>query len=179
MHYNAGSQSPGYSNAIFSELYSNVICNSYTMGCLPVRGDNPRAFFFYTIYICIDLADDETFRAEVGNGGIKIHISTWGAKLQSNNITYKYILAAFPIHINAIRMWLSIKYFRGYSSEFPNYYVLKIPKIGLTSAKSVDPDEMQHYAAFHLGLHCLPKNPFRVSSIQWAKALPIFNKHLL
>ena len=60
--------------------------------------------FFYTIYICIDLADDETFRAEVGNGGIKIHISTWGAKLQSNNITHKYILAAFPIHINAIRM---------------------------------------------------------------------------
>ena len=23
--------------------------------------------------------------------------------------------------------------------------------------KSVDPDEMQHYAAVHLGLHCLPK----------------------
>ena len=22
---------------------------------------------------------------------------------------------------------------------------------------SVDPDEMQHYDAFHLGLHCLPK----------------------
>ena len=26
---------------------------------------------------------------------------------------------------------------------------------------SVDPDEMPHYAAFHLGLHCLPKYPFR------------------
>ena len=24
-----------------------------------------------------------------------------------------------------------------------------------TSAKSEDPDEMQHNAAFHLGLHCL------------------------
>ena len=24
-------------------------------------------------------------------------------------------------------------------------------------ANSADPDEMQHYAAFHLGLHCLPK----------------------
>ena len=22
---------------------SNKLCNSYTMGCLPVRGDNPRA----------------------------------------------------------------------------------------------------------------------------------------
>ena len=27
-------------------------------------------------------------------------------------------------------------------------------------ANSADPDEMQHYAAFHLGLHCLPKYPF-------------------
>ena len=28
-------------------------------------------------------------------------------------------------------------------------------------ANIADPDEMQHYAAFHLGLHCLPKHPFR------------------
>ena len=27
--------------------------------------------------------------------------------------------------------------------------------------QSVDPDEVQHSAAFHLGLHCLPKSPFR------------------
>ena len=27
-------------------------------------------------------------------------------------------------------------------------------------ANSADPDEMQHYAALHLGLHCLAKNPF-------------------
>ena len=26
---------------------------------------------------------------------------------------------------------------------------------------SEDPDEMPHYAAFHLGLHCLPRYPFR------------------
>ena len=31
---------------------------------------------------------------------------------------------------------------------------------------SEDPDEMQHYAAFHLGFHCLSKYPFRGSSIQ-------------
>ena len=30
----------------------------------------------------------------------------------------------------------------------------------LILANSADPDEMQHYAAFHLGLHCLPKYPF-------------------
>ena len=27
-------------------------------------------------------------------------------------------------------------------------------------ANSVDPNKTQHYAAFHLGLHCLPKYPF-------------------
>ena len=31
----------------------------------------------------------------------------------------------------------------------------------LILANSADPDEMQHNAAFHLGLHCLPKYPFR------------------
>ena len=31
---------------------------------------------------------------------------------------------------------------------------------------SVDPDEMQHYAAFHLGLHCLQKYSLGVSGIQ-------------
>ena len=30
-----------------------------------------------------------------------------------------------------------------------------------TFTKSVDPDEMQHYVAFYLGLHCLRKNSLR------------------
>ena len=34
-------------------------------------------------------------------------------------------------------------------------------KIALFLANSVDPDEMPHFAAFHLGLHCLLKYPFR------------------
>ena len=34
-------------------------------------------------------------------------------------------------------------------------------KIVFVIANSEDPDEMVHYAAFHLGLHCLPKNAFR------------------
>ena len=32
--------------------------------------------------------------------------------------------------------------------------------INFVLANSADPDEMPHYAAFHLGLHCLPKYPF-------------------
>ena len=34
-------------------------------------------------------------------------------------------------------------------------------KMDLVLANSADPDEMLHYAAFHLGLHCLPRYPFR------------------
>ena len=34
-------------------------------------------------------------------------------------------------------------------------------KIVLAFTNSVDPDEMQHFAAFHLGLHCLQKYPFK------------------
>ena len=33
-------------------------------------------------------------------------------------------------------------------------------KIIFTFTNGVDPDEMQHYAAFHLGLHCLQKYSF-------------------
>ena len=61
------------------------IRNSYTMGCPPVRGDNPRALasglsyvqvdkygrLFYATYISVDLAHPEIYRAKVGKGGIK------------------------------------------------------------------------------------------------------------
>ena len=50
---------------------------------------------------------------------------------------------------------------RGHRSKFPNYNVFKPLKIVLTSAKSVVPDEMQHNAAFHLGLHFLQLYSFR------------------
>ena len=41
----------------------------------------------------------------------------------------------------------------------------------LIIANSADLDEMQHHAAFHLGLHCLPKYLFRVSRKQWVYVL--------
>ena len=40
---------------------------------------------------------------------------------------------------------------------FTVFLSLKIVSIFVNSS---DPDEMQHYAAFYLGLHCLPKYPF-------------------
>ena len=34
-------------------------------------------------------------------------------------------------------------------------------KMVLSLPNNTDPDEMQHCAAFHQGLHCLPNHPFR------------------
>ena len=39
-------------------------------------------------------------------------------------------------------------------------------KIFFTYTCSVDPDEMQHYATFHLSLHCLQNYSFKGSRIQ-------------
>ena len=41
------------------------------------------------------------------------------------------------------------------------YKLKKILYSFVTFTNSVDPDEMQHYAAFHLGLYCLQKYSFR------------------
>ena len=48
-------------------------------------------------------------------------------------------------------------YFKGSGQNFLNYDVFLSLKTVLNLANSADPDEMQHNAAFHLGLHCLPK----------------------
>ena len=66
----------------------------------------------------------------------------------------------FLIKINK-SIILSIIYFKDHRSEISNYYVLKSLNVVLFSAKSVGLDEMQHHAAFHLGLHCLSKYPFK------------------
>ena len=41
-------------------------------------------------------------------------------------------------------------------------YTVKVLVKGfpIQRVNSVDPDEMLHYVAFHLGLHCLSKYPF-------------------
>ena len=55
---------------------------------------------------------------------------------------------------------------RGHRLKFPNNYALQSLNIVFILANSAGPDEMLHVAAFHLGLHCLPKYPFMVSSKQ-------------
>ena len=48
----------------------------------------------------------------------------------------------------------------GNGLEFQNEDVFQSLKIIFILAHSADPYEMLHLAAFHQGLHCLPKHPF-------------------
>ena len=48
---------------------------------------------------------------------------------------------------------------RGHTLYFPKIFISL--KIDFVLTNSADPDEMLHNAAFHLGLHCLPKYPFK------------------
>ena len=78
----------------------------------------------------------------------------------------------FPIHIDTTSMGVPIVYFKGSQAKYYlNFDVFLSLKVFLILANRIDPDEMQHYAAFHLGLHCLPKYLFRVSSIQRVKRI--------
>ena len=70
----------------------------------------------------------------------------------------------FPIHIDTINIGLSIMYIKGLDLKGRIFEIMMYfypSKVVIVLANSSDPDEMQHYAAFHLGLHCLPKYPFR------------------
>ena len=69
------------------------------------------------------------------------------------------------MHINIVGE-CQLSTLRGRRQKFLNYHVFLSLKVVLILANSEDPDEMQHYAAFHLGLHCWPKYLFRVSSIK-------------
>ena len=61
------------------------------------------------------------------------------------------------MHIDRISMGLPIVYFKGSQVDFLKYSVYLSLEIVFILANSAEPDEMQHHAAFHLGLHCLPK----------------------
>ena len=56
-------------------------------------------------------------------------------------------------------------YFKESKVEFLNNDVFLSLKVVVISANSADPNEMQHYAAFHLGLHWLPKYPLKLHSL--------------
>ena len=55
--------------------------------------------------------------------------------------------------------WSSV-YMEGSQVIISKKYCISL-KIEFVVANSADPDEMPHYVAFHLGLHCLSKYLFR------------------
>ena len=59
----------------------------------------------------------------------------------------------FPIHIDTVSIGLTIVHHKGSQVIFSKLFFLSL-KIVLILANSADPDEMWHYALFHLGLHC-------------------------
>ena len=71
----------------------------------------------------------------------------------------------YPIQIDTLSMELSILGSAGQNCVFLSL------KIVFVLANSSDPDEMRPYAAFHLGLQCLPKDLF--TSVQNEKGYTI------
>ena len=72
------------------------------------------------------------------------------------------------IHVNNIWNIKTVFMQNGYRLQwygiFPLFLIQYLAQLGLlvhVLANSEDPDEMQHNAAFHQGLHCLPMYLFR------------------
>ena len=63
--------------------------------------------------------------------------------------------------IDTINLGYTIVHIKGCRVIIFKKYCILLSEDLFTFTNSVDPDEMQHYAAFHLDLHCLPKYPFR------------------
>ena len=63
----------------------------------------------------------------------------------------------FPIKFDTVKSGWSIVYIEGSQVIISKKYTLFLSlKINSVLANRADPDEMPHYVAFHLGLHCLP-----------------------
>ena len=67
----------------------------------------------------------------------------------------------FSIKLHSIKSGWFIVYIKESQVIISKNIVFLSLKIDSVLANSADPNEMPHYAAFHLGLHCLPKNLFR------------------
>ena len=73
----------------------------------------------------------------------------------------------FPIHIDAISMGLPTQVWDCPLCTLRSYNSDVYLSLNLILANNADPDEMLHFPAFHLGLHCLLKYPFR--GLQYTK----------
>ena len=60
----------------------------------------------------------------------------------------------FSIKFDTIKSGMSILYVEGMHAIISKNIVCFSLKIDFVFANSVDPDEMLHFGAFHMGLHC-------------------------
>ena len=67
----------------------------------------------------------------------------------------------FPIKFDTAKSGWSIVHIEGSQVIISKNIIFLSLKIDFVIANSVDPDEMPHYVAFHLGLQCSSKYPFR------------------
>ena len=91
---------------------------------------------------------------------LKINYHLMQAKREHSAILSTFIKLLFAIKIFVLSIF-----------EWPFYTGLTVflsLNVVLILANSADHDEMQLYAAFHLGFHCLPKYPFR--GVQYTKS---------
>ena len=75
----------------------------------------------------------------------------------------KYIRVSNPLYsdgFSATDEDCPVYIIKGHQPKFPNYQSFLTVKIFFTLTNSADLDEMPHFAAFHLGLHYLPKYRF-------------------
>ena len=68
-------------------------------------------------------------------------------------------------------MGQSILHLKGSHVKCLDYDVFMSLKIVFILANRADPDEMLPYAAFHLGLHCLPQYLFTAGLISQVKRI--------
>ena len=68
-----------------------------------------------------------------------------------------FILMVYHLHIDTISMELSSLYFKGLPLKISIKLCIFAPEDCFFLTNSADPDKMPPYAAFYLGLYCLPK----------------------
>ena len=83
-------------------------------------------------------------------------------KLNENSISLSlFRQMEFSIKLHTKKSGLSITYMEGSQVIIVKKILYYSLKINFVLANSDNPDEMVHKVAFYLGLHCLPKFPFR------------------
>ena len=71
-----------------------------------------------------------------------------------------------PIKFDSVKSGRSIVHVEGSQVIISEIYYISFSEDRFCHSKQRKPDEMLHHAAFHLGLHCMPKTHLEVSTLQ-------------